>query len=439
MPQFPWRNRLGRRNTPDPTTGIRVIFSDPAVRVIIGVVFVTMLGFGIVAPVLPLFARSFGVSYGAAGLLISAFAFTRLVAGPVTGLLVDRIGERASAAIGVAIIGLSSVLTGLAPTFPLAVTFRGAGGAGSALLFNALTSYLIKVVPKDRMGRTLGLFYGSFNVGIIAGAPIGGIIASRLGLASPLFFYAGLLFVAGVLYLWLVRDPAPDSKGHGEQLQDGETAPTGPRSIKDLLAQRAFVTTIILNFAYLWMVAAVFETLVPLFGRDGLGMEPGAIGAVFSVALAVELLVLYPAGKTADRIGRRPVVIPSMAALAVLVAVLGFASNPLVLGSLMAVLGVASGYAGVPPGAMLSDVTPAGRSGTAVGIFRFAGDLGFTLAPVVVGSAASTLGFRSAFWVAALPVAVALILALRMPETLAAPRVREPIRESSDVQGDGAG
>jgi MFS transporter, DHA1 family, multidrug resistance protein len=425
VPQLTWRPRFGRRHPSDPATGIRVILSDPAVRIIIGVVFVTMLGFGIVAPVLPLFARSFGVSYGAVGLLISAFAFTRLVVGPVTGLLVDRFGERASAATGVAIVGVSSLLTGLAPTFTLAVTFRGAGGAGSALLFTALTSYLIKVVPKDRMGRTLGLFYGSFNVGIIAGAPVGGVIASRLGLASPLFFYAGLLFVAGVLYLWLVRDPAVGSKSNRGVLQEGKAAPSGQPSLRDLLVQRAFITTITLNFAYLWMVAAVFETLVPLFGRDGLGMEPGSIGAVFSVALAVELVVLYPAGKTADRIGRRPVVIPSMAALAVLVAVLGFASNPLVLGGLMALLGIASGYAGVPPGAMLSDVTPAGRSGTAVSIFRFAGDLGFTLAPVIVGSAAS-MGFRSAFWVAAVPVALALILALQMPETLTRPGLVAP-------------
>jgi MFS transporter, DHA1 family, tetracycline resistance protein len=157
---------------------------------------------------------------------------------------------------------------------------------------------------------------------------------------------------------------------------------------------------------------------VPLFGRDGLRMPPAAIGAVLSVSLAAELLVLYPAGSAADRLGRRPVVIPSMGGLAIMVAALGFAPNPLVLGGLMAVLGVASGYAGVPPGAMLSDLAPGERSGTAVGIFRFAGDLGFVLAPVVVGLATTTFGFRAAFWVAAVPVAIGLIIALGMPETL---------------------
>jgi MFS transporter, DHA1 family, multidrug resistance protein len=400
--------------------GIRATFADPAVRVIIPIVFVVMLGFGIVVPVLPLFARSFGVGYAATGLLISVFAFTRLVVGPVAGPLVDRFGERASAATGVTIVGISSFLTGLAPTFPLAVAFRGAGGAGSALLFTALTSYLMKTVPKDRMGRTLGLFYGSFNLGVIAGAPLGGIIAERFGLASPLFFYAALLFVAGVMYLWLVRNPGGVTRGSG---QENSSAPIG---MKHLLRRRAFVTTIFLNFSYLWMVAAVFDTLVPLFGQEGLSMSPGAIGAIFSVALATELVVLYPAGSAADRLGRRPVVIPSMAALAIVVATMGLAPNALILGGLMALLGVASGYAGVPPGAMLADVAPGERTGTAVGLFRFAGDVGFVLGPLVGGFAASLVGFRLAFGIAAIPLVIGLILAIRTPETLLPPGEPEP-------------
>lgn len=395
--------------------GIRSTFADPAVRVIIPVVFVVMLGFGIVVPVLPLYARSFGVGYGAAGLLISVFAFTRLVAGPMAGPLVDRWGERASMAIGVTIVGVSSLLTGLAPTYPLAVVFRGSGGAGSALLFTALMSYLLKTVPKARMGRTLGLFYGSFNVGLIAGAPLGGVIAEQFGLASPLFFYAGLLFVAGGMYLWLIRNP-PRKVSPQEDLGPEGSAPPG--GLKSLLRRRAFVTTILLNFSYLWMVAAIFDTLVPLFAQEGLGMSPGAIGVVFSVALATELVVLYPAGSAADRLGRRPVVIPSMAALAILVATLGLAPTPLVLGVLMALLGVASGYAGVPPGAMLADVAPGERSGTAVGMFRFAGDVGFVLGPLVGGFAASAFGFRPAFWIASIPIILGLVLAVRTPETL---------------------
>ena len=186
----------------------RLILSDRAVRIPVLLVFVIMLGFGIVAPILPLYARSFGVGYDAASLLISTFAFARLVFDPVAGPVVDRYGERLCAVTGVVFVGASSFLAGLAGSFPLVVVFRGAGGLGSSLLFAALYSYLLKVVPSNRMGRTMSVFYGALNVGIIAGGPIGGVVAHVWGLRSPLFIYAGLCFLSGMLYLKFMPEPS---------------------------------------------------------------------------------------------------------------------------------------------------------------------------------------------------------------------------------------
>jgi MFS family permease len=85
---------------------------------------------------------------------------------------------------------------------------------------------------------------------------------------------------------------------------------------------------------------------------------------------------------------------------------------------MMGVLGIAAGFAGVPPGAMLSDVVPANRAGSAVGLFRFSGDLGWFLGPLLGSVAADLLGFKTAFAVAAVPVFAALAILLRTPETL---------------------
>src|SRR6266498_3168814 len=131
----------------------KLIVSDPAVRVVVLIVFVIMLGFGIIAPILPLYARSFGVSIDMASLLISAFAFARLVFDPIAGPIVDRRGERLSAITAVVFVGMSALLAGLAPSFALVVLFRGIGGLGSSLFFAAMYSYLLRVVPSDRMGR----------------------------------------------------------------------------------------------------------------------------------------------------------------------------------------------------------------------------------------------------------------------------------------------
>jgi MFS family permease len=178
------------------------------------------------------------------------------------------------------------------------------------------------------------------------------------------------------------------------------------------------VPVLVTNFAYLWMVAVVFDTLVPLFASDELGLSTVGIGVLFAVALAAEFVVLYPAGGAADQHGRKPVLVPALAGLAVATAAVGWAPTPLLLGILLAVLGVMSGTAGVPPGAMLSDVAPTQASGTAVGVFRFCGDLGFTLGPLLAGWSVPALGFRWAFALAAVPTVVALGLILRTPETL---------------------
>jgi len=173
----------------------------------------------------------------------------------------------------------------------------------------------------------------------------------------------------------------------------------------------------VVNLTYAWMVAGVYDTLVPLFGRDALGLSTVGIGVVLAVALAGELVVMYPAGAMADRIGRRPVLLPSLVAMAVLTAALGLAGSVAAYVALLAVFGVATGVAGVAPAAMLSDVVPEGSTGTAIGLFRFCGDLGFILGPLAGGAAAGAWGFKVSFSLAAVPTVVALLFAIRTAET----------------------
>jgi MFS transporter, DHA1 family, multidrug resistance protein len=393
--------------------GIAAILSDRRVVSVVLVVFMVMAGAGLVLPVLPLFARSFGVGYGAVGLLVSAYGLARLVFDLVAGPIVDRLGERVTAVLGLAVTGLGSAMTGLAPGFAMAVVAWAAAGVGSAVALAALYTRVLRVVPARQMARTLGIFYGAFNTGFVAGGAASGLVADRFGLAGPLLLNAAV--VAAAALLWLAIVPGGDRSAHGPP----RPSPDGGRpGLARLLRTPGLVPVVLTNFAYLWMVAVVFNTLVPLFASDVLGMSTVGIGVLFAVALGTEFLVLYPAGSVADRRGRKPVLVPALAGLAVVTAVLGLAPSPLLLGVLLAVLGVMSGAAGVPPGAMLSDVAPAPASGMAVGVFRFCGDLGFTLGPLLAGWAIPVVGFAWAFTLAAVPTAVALALVARTPETL---------------------
>jgi MFS family permease len=411
---------------PPPEPSFRSALGDPAIRAVIAVQFVFMTGLGVVFPILVLFARSFGVSFAGAGILISAFGLSRLLGDLAAGPIVDRYGEKPMAAWGMVVLCVCAVLTGAAPNYPLAVFFWAIGGLGSAVTFAAQYSYLLKTVPKRFMARTLGIFYGSFNAGIILGGLFGGLIADRFGISAPFFFYAAILLVALLMQLRFVTPPVSSGSPHPldtqEALVEREVSAVrkSSRKIAGLFKIPGFTTAIFLNFAYMWMVAAVFDTLLPLFAHDELGVSKTGIGGLFAVVIAAEFLVLYPAGAVADRIGRKPVMVPSLLGLAVITVALGYSTSVGVLVVMLFILGLMSGTSGVPPAAILSDVVPEDGAGTGVGIFRFAGDLSFFIAPIVAGAAAEGLGFEGAYWICAVPLVVALVMMIRTPETLQA-------------------
>ena len=383
------------------------ILRIPEIRAAMLGTFVIMLGYGILSPVLPNYAKSFGVGYDAVGLLISSFSFARLVADPFVGRYIDRYGERAMSTLGAVWVGVSSFAAALAPTFPLLVLFRALGGIGSALFFASLLSFLLRSIPSRRTGRVMSVYYASFNIGFIAGGPLGGLMAKWFGLASPLYIYAGACFLAAVLFWRTIHDP----ERHESEVRRG--------GVRRLPWNRAFVTVLVVNGVYLWMIGAIFQTLVPLFGTSPeVGLTLEGVGLGLAIATATELAVLYPAGHATDRQGRRAVLIPALAGLAAITVAFGFVTTPVGFMIAMGVLGVASGYAGVPPAPMLSDVTPEELKGSAVAVFRFVGDLGFVIGPLVAGWSAQAFGFTTSFAISAVPAVVALALVLSIRETM---------------------
>jgi MFS family permease len=406
------------------------VIAEPAVRVGVAVTLVIMLGYGLIVPVLPLYARSFGVGRTEVGVLITAFGVMRLVFDLVAGPMVDRVGERFTATTGAVIVGVSSALSAVAPSFPALVIFRALGGAGSSLLFAAIMNHLVRAVPPHRMARTMSFFYSSFLLGTVLGQPLGGVIAEVFGLAAPLWFYAGSCFIcAGLTFAKLTEHSArggdPDEVSAAEVLAESETRlPTAWGRIRGMLSDRAFLAALAANAALFWVLGAVRMTLGPMFAEEMAGLSEAGIGGILGAASVAQFVMMWRAGALADSRGRRGVLIPALATLTVSTALMGWADSAVALLAVMAVLGVATGFAAVVPAAVVADVAPKASSGTAVGAYRFAGDVGFVLGPLTGGVVADAAGFVPAFLVTAVPVAAAFTLAVGMPETLRRVRAR---------------
>jgi MFS transporter, DHA1 family, multidrug resistance protein len=376
------------------------------VRALSGVAFMVALGFGLVAPALPLFAREFGVGNAAAGAVVSAFALMRLAMAPFVGRMVNAVGERVLLATGIGIVAVSSALAGLAQSYWQLLVLRGAGGIGSIMFSVSAASLLVRVTPSHLRGRAQGVWAGSFLIGMVAGPAVGTVATFSLRL--PFFLYAGTLVVAGVIGLGALR--------HSE-LAARQSTRSEPLGLGIALRNRAYLAALAAAFAGDFALVGARSSMVPLYVREGLHLPAGWAYAAFLIVSFVSGALLLPTGKIADTVGRRPVI-----AVGLLVGGLAFLLLPAIPGVAGLVIatmliGVAAASDSVAPGAVMGDVV-AGRGGTVVAVFQMAGDLGAVLGPVVTGWVADAAGYSLSFGVCALVCALPVLAVLAAPETL---------------------
>jgi MFS family permease len=372
------------------------------------VAFCVALGFGIVVPAVPLFALEFGVGTTAAGAVVSAFALMRLVSGLAAGRFVDRVGERQALLVGLGVVALSSLLAGLAVSYPQLLVLRGLGGVGSAVFTISSTSLLLRVASAAQRGRTQSIYRGGFLVGGIIGPAFGGAVIG-ISIRAPFFLYAATLLLAMVAAGTLL--PKPPRKPPSSPT---DTPPEPRTSLATAMASPAYRAALAGNFAIGFSLFGVRSTLVPLLVVQGLGLGPGWIGIAFTVGALVQTALLLPAGWVVDELGRRPAMVGGGLLSAAGLVALAAATGPVSLLLAMTVLATGGALLGVAPAAVVGDVVQ-GRGGTAVAVWQMSSDLGAVIGPVLAGLLVDSFSFAVALLVSAAIVGACGLLGLRVP------------------------
>jgi MFS family permease len=389
------------------------------VWILVGISFSVAIGFGVVSPVLPLFAVSFGANEAAAGAVISAFALMRLVFSPLVGRMDDRFGVRQVLIGGVLIVAASSALAAFSNSYAQLIVLRGVGGVGSAMFSVAGMTALLAAVGPQHRGRAAALYQGGFLLGAIAGPALGGMLA-RISIRAPFFFYAGTLLIAAAVALGLRRGTgsAPKTKGGAT----GESA--DPPSLRVLFHDARFRAALLANLAQGWTSHGVRSALVPLFVGAYLAQDAaqaaGWTGIAMAVAAAVQAAAVVPAGVIVDRYGRRlPMIVGSLIAAAGIAAI-GFSRGIVLLTVILCAYALGSALLGSAPAAVVGDVAGPGGD-RAVAVFSMCGDAGAIIGPVVAGFMARHWGYEAAFGLGAIWWLIAAAASLRMPRNAAAP------------------
>lgn len=388
----------------------------PEVGVLSAIAFCVALGFGIVAPAIPVFARAFGVSAFLAGAVVSAFAMMRLISSPGAGAAINRIGERRVLAAGLAIVAVSSLAAGFSQSYVQLIVMRGLGGVGSSMFTVSAMALLLRTVGPDLRGRATGAYQAGFLFGGVTGPALGGAVVG-ISIRAPFFVYAGTLAAATAVCWFYLKDPPPREDGDPAG-QPPSAQAVQPLPLRNALRDRAYWAALATNLGNGFSIFGLRSALVPLFVVEGMRRGPSLTGVGFLVAAAVQAVLLLPAGRWADERGRRPAMILGSAASVAGMVLLAAGTGLWTFFAAMAVFGVAGAFLGPAPTAVVGDITHGRPGGTVVAVYQMVSDFGAIIGPLAAGLVLDAAGFGAAFAVGAVIVGLGLVAAVAMPETL---------------------
>ncbi|MGO1165186.1 MAG: MFS transporter [Janibacter sp.] len=395
-------------STPDVTADERPKVPTE-ILVLVAAAFVIAIGFGLISPVLPQFAKSFDVSVAASSVIVSAFAFFRLLFAPAGGSLVSRLGERPVYLTGLIIVALSTGASAFAQSYWQLLIFRSLGGIGSTMFTVSAMALLVRLAPPRLRGRVSSMYGSAFLIGGVIGPVIGGALG-EFGMRVPFVVYGVALLIAAAFVAFMLRD-AP-------LRADPTAGALPPMTVGEAVQDSAYRAAMVSAFANGWTNFGVRVAVLPLFAVAIVG-ETWAAGVALAVGAAATALTLQVSGRATDTLGRRRPVMVGLALSAVGMGTMGLSGGLVMILVLTTVLGAGAGLLNPAQQATVADVVGNDRSGGKVlAAFQMCQDAGGIGGPILVGLVADLVGWDWAFALSGVISAIAIIPWLRARETL---------------------
>jgi DHA1 family tetracycline resistance protein-like MFS transporter len=410
-------------------------------------VFIDLIGFGIVIPVLPFYVEGtkFNASPSTVGLLFASYSIMQLVFTPILGRLSDRYGRRPILLISLIGTGVGFLILGFATTLWMLFAGRIIDGISGGNISTA-QAYIADITTPENRAKGMGLIGAAFGMGFIFGPAIGGVL-SRWGMHVPFLFAAGLAFAnALLLYFTLPETVTPDHPARA-------SAASGRwKQLAQALNQSRLAFILLIYFLSITAFSIMTTTFglftMYRFGYDAhdtgwLFVFVGVIGAVIQGGLI---------GKLVKAFGELPLVVVGALLFAVSLVMIPFTGPQTGLWTLLAVgatFSIGNSLSGPALMGLASKSAGRGEQGGVLGITQSVASLSRTIGPLIASyliySAIPTLGhdqklhemsdhtLRVTFWAAAAIMFVAFMVAIYFARRYAANHeinapVSEPIK-----------
>jgi DHA1 family tetracycline resistance protein-like MFS transporter len=370
-------------------------------------VFVDMVGFGIVVPVLPLYTERFGASSFTIGMLFAVYSGMGFIFSPVVGALSDRLGRRSILLLSTLGQATGFFIMGGANALPWLFVARIIDGIFGANV-STTQAYVADVTPPQDRSRALGLLGAAFGIGFIFGPLIGGVL-SQISLSAPFYFAGGLAAANAVLIFFVLPEslPAPDNSVPGRD------------ALVTLFRQGLGSVIVPLMVAYFFMMTgfSILVTFFAIFTEDRFGYNASANSCIFAgigvIGATVQGALIGPLVKSFTE---KRIAIIGLALLALSLFALPMAQTRTIL--LLATAGIAVGNAFINPtiNGLVSRSVNKHWQGRVLGLMQASASLGRFLGPLLGGwllafNARRTPDFGKApFWAGSVLLIVSLVL-----------------------------
>ena len=385
---------------------------------LIAVIFINMLGFGIIVPLLPFYAKSMSAEPWQISLIFSAYAMGGFFGEPFWGRLSDRWGRKPLLISTISGNCLCYLALAFAPNVLTAFIIRFLGGLASGN-GAVIQGYIADVTPPERRARMMSRQGAAWNVGMIVGPAVGGAFAhvdsGPIGFRIPLFIAAGLSALAATAVIFFIRESRVREQTISQR-------PSRWSAIGEAFGHpvigRLMLLTFLVGFAFNGI-----ESIFGLWGQAKFGWGPPQISICFAVTGAVAAVTqFFVTGPLSERYGEG-----RMLAVGMSMTVLGCMLQPLSTGlvsttALMSLTAVGQSVAWPNVGALISRTADPHRQGQILGLNNAAGAFARFVGPLCAGLTFAGISINAPFWQAAVIVAPAILLALSAARR-AGPRV----------------
>ena len=371
-----------------------------------GVLFVTvfldLLGYGIVIPLLPDFARGIGASAALVGLIVASYSAMQFLFSPLLGGLSDRFGRRPVLLATIALNGLAYLIFGFVESLALLLVSRLLAGIGGANLAVA-QAYLSDITPPEGRAKAFGMIGAALGMGFVFGPPLGGLITAQFGTAAVGWFIAGLCALNLASAAILLPETRAAEDGPARAPVDGIAIVRASGALRRLFAVYfVFIT----GFGILTVVGA-------LLWVDRFGLTAAQVGYTFGLIGVTTALVQGLIGRLTARVPLPRLLTVGLVLMAGAMAAMPLVPAPAFLtGELAAIVVFSIGYALVLPvgTAMVATLVDGRAQGRVLGLYQAAGSLARILGPLI-GGAAYAAGLAVPFLIGSGLLAVALLIA----------------------------